>query len=152
VWTCLNSECHSAIRSLTALSISCRRACVTERHYIDACARHGGRVKKTGCEIPVVFYIYYNLIYRYGIKRFAKAAAAAGVDGVLTLDLPPEEAAEYDATLRAVGVHPIYLIAPTTPEARIAKICRHAGGFIYYVSRRRRDRGCRKQFLIQSRR
>ena len=92
-------------------------------------------LRKTGCEIPVVFYIYFNLIHRYGVARFAKAAAAAGVDGVLALDLPPEEAGNYETALRAAGVHPIYLIAPTTPGARIAEICRHAGGFIYYVSR-----------------
>ena len=94
-----------------------------------------GELRKTGCEIPVVFYIYYNLIHQYGIQRFAQAAAAAGVDGVLALDLPPEESGPYEAALRAVGVHPIYLIAPTTPDQRIAAICRHAGGFIYYVSR-----------------
>ncbi len=92
-------------------------------------------LRKTGCEIPVVFYIYYNLIHQYGVVKFARDAAVAGVDGVLALDLPPEEANNYQTALRAVGVHPIYLIAPTTPEARIAEICRHAGGFIYYVSR-----------------
>ena len=92
-------------------------------------------LRRTGCDIPVVFYIYFNLIHQYGIQRFAKAAATAGVDGVLALDLPPEEAGNYETALRAVGVHPIYLIAPTTPDQRIAAICRHAGGFIYYVSR-----------------
>ena len=92
-------------------------------------------LRKTGCEIPVVFYIYYNLIHRYGVQQFAKDAATAGVDGVLALDFPPEEAGNYETALRAAGVHPIYLIAPTTPDARIAEICRHAGGFIYYVSR-----------------
>ena len=49
--------------------------------------------------------------------------------------MPPEEAGNYETALRAAGVHAIYLIAPTTPDARIAEICRHAGGFIYYVSR-----------------
>ena len=92
-------------------------------------------LRKTGCEIPVVFYIYYNLIHRYGVQQFAKDAATAGVDGVLALDLPPEEAGQYETALRAAGLHAIYLIAPTTPDARIAEICRHAGGFIYYVSR-----------------
>ena len=92
-------------------------------------------LRKTGCEIPVVFYIYYNLIHRYGVAKFAKDAAKAGVDGVLALDLPPEEAGSYETALRATGVHPIFLIAPTTPDARMREICRHAGGFIYYVSR-----------------
>ena len=53
-------------------------------------------LRQTGCEIPVVFYIYYNLIHQFGITRFAKVAAAAGVDGVLALDLPPEESAPYE--------------------------------------------------------
>jgi tryptophan synthase alpha chain len=58
-----------------------------------------------------------------------------GVDGVLALDLPPEEATEYQRELTAAGLYPIYLIAPTTPAARIAEICRQAAGFLYYVSR-----------------
>jgi tryptophan synthase alpha chain len=92
-------------------------------------------LRKEGCQIPVVFYLYYNLVHCHGIKKFARDAAAAGVDGVLTLDLPPEEAAEHTAALKQAGVHPIYLIAPTTPEARVREIAAQAGGFIYYVSR-----------------
>ena len=86
-------------------------------------------------QIPIVFYIYFNLIHRYGVKQFARNAARAGVDGVLTLDLPPEEAGGYEESIRRARLHPIYLIAPTTPAARIREISRHAGGFIYYVSR-----------------
>ena len=71
----------------------------------------------------------------YGAKKFARDAAAAGVDGVLALDLPPEEAAGFEQVSRQAGLHPIYLIAPTTPERRIREIARHASGFIYYVSR-----------------
>ena len=92
-------------------------------------------LRRDGCQIPIVFYIYFNLIQCHGIKAFARDAAAAGVDGVLALDLPPEEAAGYEDEMRKVVVHPIYLIAPTTPEKRVKEICRHAGGFIYYVSR-----------------
>jgi tryptophan synthase alpha chain len=92
-------------------------------------------LRRAGCQIPIVFYIYFNLIHRHGVKAFGCDAAAAGVDAVLALDLPPEEAAGYEETIRAAGIHPIYLIAPTTPESRIKEICRHAGGFIYYVSR-----------------
>lgn len=86
-------------------------------------------------DIPIVLYAYFNLIHRYGLQAFGKDAAKAGVDGVLVLDLPPEEAGEFEPILRNKGVHPIYLIAPTTPEERIAFICQHASGFIYYVSR-----------------
>ncbi len=86
-------------------------------------------------EIPVVLFTYLNPVYSYGFERFAADAARAGVDGVLSLDLPPEEASEYEARLAARGVKSIFLIAPTTPLARVRFIARHAGGFIYYVSR-----------------
>ena len=87
-----------------------------------------------GLQIPIVFYAYFNLIHHHGLKRFVSDAVAAGVDGVLALDLPPEEADGYERLMKDADVHPIYLIAPTTPETRIAKIARHAAGFIYYVS------------------
>ena len=61
--------------------------------------------------------------------------AKAGVDGLLVLDLPPEESGNYEALMKAAGLCNIYLVAPTTPEERIGKICRRARGFIYYVSR-----------------
>lgn len=93
------------------------------------------RVRRAGCRVPVVLYIYFNLIHRSGVKSFAHAAARAGVDGVLALDLPPEEAAGYEDAMRRAGVHPIFLIAPTTPEQRIAEIARHGAGFLYYISR-----------------
>lgn len=93
------------------------------------------QLRRQGCQIPIVFYIYYNLIHRLGAKKFAQAAADAGVDGVLPLDLPPEEGAAFEKVLTAAGLHPIILIAPTTPEARIRKLVKHARGFIYYISR-----------------
>ena len=86
-------------------------------------------------EIPIVLYVYYNLLHRVGLSRFIADAAAAGVDGLLILDLPPEEADEYEQLMRAARLCPIWLVAPTTPDERIAKICRRAQGFIYYVSR-----------------
>lgn len=92
-------------------------------------------LRKRGLQLPVVLYIYFNLIYHYGVKKFARDVAAAGVDGVLALDLPPEEGGGFEQVARQAGLHPIYLIAPTTPEARVHEIGRHASGFIYYVSR-----------------
>lgn len=92
-------------------------------------------LRRRGGRIPIVLYVYFNNIHRHGVKQFARDAAAAGVDGVLALDLPPEEAGSYEEAMGRAGVHPIYLIAPTTPEARVREICRHARGFIYYVSR-----------------
>lgn len=86
-------------------------------------------------QIPVVLYIYYNLIHRQGPEAFIGAAAAAGVDGLLVLDLPPEEAGAYSEFMRAADLCPIFLIAPTTPEDRIEAIVRRARGFVYYVSR-----------------
>lgn len=86
-------------------------------------------------QLPIVLYLYYNLMHRYGVERFIQDAARAGVDGLLTLDLPPEEAEHYETWMHAAGLHPIYLMAPTTPEERIELIARRASGFIYYVSR-----------------
>lgn len=86
-------------------------------------------------EVPVVFYTYYNLVFSNGIEAYVKTAKAAGVDGMLVLDLPPEEGAEFSAAARAQGIDSVCIVAPTTPEARIAKIAAAATGFIYYVSR-----------------
>jgi tryptophan synthase alpha chain len=86
-------------------------------------------------QIPVVLYIYFNLIHRCGIERFIQDAARAGVDGLLVLDLPPEESEGYEALMRQAGLCNIYLVAPTTPEDRIELIVKRSSGFIYYVSR-----------------
>lgn len=86
-------------------------------------------------QIPIVLYIYFNLIHRYGMAAFIKDAATAGVDGLLVLDLPPEEADEYQQSMREAGLCPIYLVAPTTPDDRVARIVSQGDGFIYYVSR-----------------
>jgi len=86
-------------------------------------------------EIPIVLYIYFNLVHRYGMERFIKEAAASGVDGLLVLDLPPEEGAVYEGLMEKNGLSNIYLIAPTTPEDRMEFIAKRGRGFIYYVSR-----------------
>jgi len=86
-------------------------------------------------QIPIVLYIYFNLLHRVGVERFIRDAAAAGVDGLLVLDLPPEESDSYESLMASAGLCPVYLIAPTTPDARIALIAPRARGFIYYVSR-----------------
>jgi tryptophan synthase alpha chain len=80
-------------------------------------------------QIPIVLYTYLNPIFQFGFERFHQEAAAAGVDGLLILDLPPEEDQPND------GPFHIRLIAPTTPPERIERICARAAGFIYYVSR-----------------
>ena len=89
--------------------------------------------KKTS--IPIVLYIYFNLIHRIGMERFIRSAARAGVDGLLVLDLPPEESDNYESLMRKSGLCQIYLVAPTTPEERMEQIVRRGRGFIYYISR-----------------
>jgi tryptophan synthase alpha chain len=86
-------------------------------------------------QIPIVLYIYFNLMHRRGLEAFVRDAAAAGVDGLLALDLPPEESGNYEALMARAGLSAIYLVAPTTPESRIELIVRRGSGFIYYVSR-----------------
>jgi len=85
--------------------------------------------------IPIVLYIYFNLIHRHGLERFIQDAQRAGVDGLLVLDLPPEESANYEVLMHEAGLCNIYLIAPTTPDSRVELIVKRGAGFIYYVSR-----------------
>jgi len=85
--------------------------------------------------IPIVLYIYFNLVHRYGLEAFIHDASAAGVDGLLVLDLPPEESETYEQLAGRAGLCAIYLIAPTTPDDRLAMIAKRGSGFLYYVSR-----------------
>jgi tryptophan synthase alpha chain len=85
--------------------------------------------------IPIILYLYYNLVHRHGLERFIRESAAAGVDGLLVLDLPYEEANEYEAQMQASGLSNIYLVAPTTPDERVGAIVGRTRGFVYYVSR-----------------
>lgn len=85
-------------------------------------------------ETPVVLMGYLNPIEILGYRTFAEAAAAAGVDGVLTVDLPPEEAGDYLQALAGPGLAPIFLMAPTTDASRMDRICAAAKGFVYYVA------------------
>jgi tryptophan synthase alpha chain len=77
---------------------------------------------------------YANPIERYGIERFIADAKAAGVDGVLVVDYPPEEAETFSAALKGASIDPIFLLAPTSTEQRIQAVGRIASGFVYYVS------------------
>jgi tryptophan synthase alpha chain len=86
-------------------------------------------------QIPIVLYIYFNLIHRVSLEKFIHDAARAGVDGLLVLDLPPEESDNYEALMKKSGLCHIYLVAPTTPEERMELIVKRGAGFIYYVSR-----------------
>lgn len=86
-------------------------------------------------EVPIVLFTYLNPIYVYGFEKFLGDAVSAGADGLLILDLPPDEAARNAELISAGGLSAIRLIAPTTPPQRMAQIAATARGFIYYVSR-----------------
>lgn len=90
--------------------------------------------RKTDRETPVVLMGYYNPIYAKGPAQFAREASAAGADGLIVVDLPPEEAAELTVHLAEHGIHLIMLATPTTDAARLPAVLDHAGGFLYYVS------------------
>lgn len=91
-------------------------------------------VRTAGVEVPIVLFGYYNPIFVYGVERFAAAAAAAGVDATLTVDLPIDELDELAAPLGAHGVGVIPLVAPTSTPARIARLRALAPAFVYYIS------------------
>ena len=90
--------------------------------------------RQTNSTTPVVLMGYANPVERFGYQAFAKAAAEAGVDGLLTVDLPPEEVSVLKQALDDVGLDNIFLLAPTTTVERARKIASHASGFLYYVS------------------
>ncbi len=90
--------------------------------------------RKENDRTPIVMMGYANPIERFGYEAFAGASAEAGVDGLITVDLPPEEVDAIDGALKAVGLDNIFLISPTTPESRVQKIVERARGFIYCIA------------------
>ncbi|KIH77107.1 tryptophan synthase, alpha chain [Geoalkalibacter ferrihydriticus] len=101
----------------------------TLQGILDMVSRVRNRIR-----IPVVLMGYFNPVFRFGCERFAHAAAGAGVDGVLLVDLPAEQRDEIHPYLRSAGVDFIQLIAPTTPPARLATLAAQGEGFLYFVS------------------
>ena len=91
------------------------------------------RLRKRGVEVPMVFMTYSNVLFSYGLERFAAAAAAAGIDGVILPDVPHEEKPEFAEPLAAEGLELVSLIAPTSHE-RVRAIASDAAGFVYCVS------------------
>jgi tryptophan synthase alpha chain len=90
--------------------------------------------RATDHDTPVVLMGYANPIERYGVERFVADARDAGVDGVLVVDYPPEECEAFAQTLRASGLDPIFLLAPTSTDQRMKDVGRIASGYVYYVS------------------
>lgn len=112
---------------------ACQRALahhVTLLQVIDMVAEF----RREDARTPVVLMGYCNPIEAIGVDVFAERAAAAGVDGVIVVDVPPEEGEELIRAVTEHGIDPIFLVAPTTAEERMARICSTAGGFVYYVS------------------
>ena len=89
---------------------------------------------RTASQVPIILMTYYNLIFKYGEERFVNDASAAGVDGIIVPDLPPDEARDLMRYSRRKGFDTIFLLAPTSTEERIRKVARASRGFIYYVS------------------
>ncbi|PLX44939.1 MAG: tryptophan synthase subunit alpha [Deltaproteobacteria bacterium] len=90
--------------------------------------------RSRGLTIPLLYMTYYNPVFHLGAEEFSKCAVKSGADGVLVVDLPPEEAAEFAPAAREAGLDTIFLVAPTTPEERMDKVTRESSGFLYCVS------------------
>ena len=90
-------------------------------------------LRSRGVSVPLIVMGYFNPLLAYGISRFVQTAVEAGVDGLITVDLPPQEAAELEGPAREAGLHMIYLLAPTSTEDRIRLVADHGSGFIYCV-------------------
>ena len=93
------------------------------------------RAREKMPDVPVVLFSYFNPLLQYGLERLSREAASAGVDGVLVTDLVPEEAEEFSKLLRAHELDMIFLVAPTSTDARLRLVAERASGFIYAVSR-----------------
>jgi tryptophan synthase alpha chain len=115
------------------IQAACERALkhhVTLHHVLDMVREF----RQDDAETPVILMGYLNPIEVWGYTDFARAAADAGVDGVLTVDMPPEEAGGLATAMKAAGMDTIFLLAPTSDAARMQKVSESASGFIYYVS------------------
>ena len=98
------------------------------------CLAMTSELRAAGMKQPFCAMTYFNPLMAYGVLRFVEDALAAGIDGLIVPDLPPEEALELEAACRAAGLATIYLLAPTSTEERIRLVAQHATGFIYLVS------------------
>lgn len=95
------------------------------------------RVKslRTKTQIPILLFTYYNPVLAYGADKLAQDGKEAGIDGILCVDLPPEEAVDYRKSFHAAGLDTVFLLAPTSTDERVKVIAEASSGFIYYVSR-----------------
>src|SRR6185436_16712027 len=93
-----------------------------------------GRIRKTS-ELPLLLFSYFNPLLRFGLPALAREARAAGVDGVLVTDLPPEEAEGWLEAARGAGLDTVFLAAPTSPDERLRRVAGASRGFVYAISR-----------------
>jgi tryptophan synthase alpha chain len=93
------------------------------------------RKLRASTEVPLILFTYFNPVLQMGVEKFAEAAGAAGADGVLVTDLPPEEAGDYWNVLHARGLDTVFLAAPTSTDERVAMIAECSSGFLYLISR-----------------
>lgn len=101
---------------------------------LRTCLQMVGEFRRQDAATPVVLMGYANPIEHMGMEAFVAAAASAGVDGVIVVDYPPEECQAFVAALQKAQIDPIFLLAPTSTDERIAQVARYARGFLYYVS------------------
>ena len=94
-----------------------------------------GEMREDGFETPLVIFSYFNPILAYGLEEFAKEANKVGIDGILILDLPPEESSTYRVIMKSQGIDTVFLASPTTSPIRLELINEASTGFVYYVSR-----------------
>ncbi len=107
---------------------------LTQGTTVADCLKMVAELRAQGVDQPFCAMTYYNPLFAYGVERFVADAAAAGIDGLIVPDLPPEEAGELEAACREAGLATVYLLAPTSTEARIKTVAAHSTGFIYMVS------------------
>jgi len=99
----------------------------------EMCLKAAAEIRR-GIETPLVFMTYYNPVLNYGLEKFCRDGAAAGINGLIVPDLPPEEGIELETTARKHGLDTIYILAPTSTEGRIREAGKRSVGFIYLVS------------------
>lgn len=116
--------------AIQAAGLRALKGGMTLRRTLDLVAAF----RRTDAATPVILMGYYNPIYRFGPERFVEAARAAGIDGLIIVDLPPEEDAELRPLASAAGIATVRLLAPTTDDQRMKVVLKDAGGFVYYVS------------------
>ncbi|MCB0158511.1 MAG: tryptophan synthase subunit alpha, partial [Caldilineaceae bacterium] len=107
---------------------------ITQGTTVADCLAMVRELRAAGVTTPFCAMSYYNPIFAYGLARFVEDAVAAGMDGLIVPDLPPEEADELEAACRQAGLATVYMLAPTSTDARIKTVAQHATGFIYMVS------------------